>query len=92
VERVDRHERAELIKGLGDDVAARGFELVGAPVIFAAIGWFLDRWIGTTPLFTIVLALFALAGSAYMLWFKYDEQMKAHEADAVWNRRKGGRA
>ena len=88
---MDRHERAELIKGLGDDVAARGFELVGAPIIFALVGLALDRWIGTTPLFTIALAVFALAGSAYMLWFRYDEQMKAHESDAVWNRRKAGR-
>lgn len=89
---MDRHERAELIKGLGDDVAARGFELVGAPVLFALLGFALDRWIGTTPLFTVLLAVFALAGTSYMLWFKYDEQMKAHEADAVWNRRKGRRA
>lgn len=89
---MDRSERAELIKGLGDDVAARGFELVGAPVLFALLGFLLDRWLGTTPLLTIVLAVFALAGSAYMLWFRYDEQMKAHEADAVWNRRKVGRS
>lgn len=84
------HERGELIRGLGDDVAARGFELVLTPVVFALLGLLVDDWIGTTPLFTVAFAVLALGGAAYMLWFRYEQQMKAHEADAVWNRRKGG--
>lgn len=92
MDRVDRNERGELIKGLGDDVASRGFELVLTPVVFAVLGLLVDRWAGTTPLFTVAFAVLALAGAAYMLWFKYEQQMKAHEADAVWNRRTGGRS
>ena len=77
---------------MGDDVAARGFELVLTPTVFALLGYLLDRAVGTVPLFTVTFAVLALAGAAYMLWFRYEQQMKAHEADAVWSRRKGERA
>jgi ATP synthase protein I len=38
-----------------------GVELVSALVVAVAIGWALDRWLHTTPLF---LALFVLLGGA----------------------------
>ncbi len=38
-----------------------GAELVAALVVAVAIGWGLDRWLGTMPLFT---ALFVLLGGA----------------------------
>ena len=38
-----------------------GVELVAALVVAVAIGWFLDRWLGTTPW---LLALFVVLGGA----------------------------
>lgn len=38
-----------------------GVELVSALIVAVAIGWALDRWLGTTP---VLLALFVLLGGA----------------------------
>lgn len=83
---MDLRERRELNNGFGEALS-RAFELAATPAIFAGLGWLLDRWLGTSPLFLIVLFLFAVAGVGYMTWFKYEEEMKQHEADAVWNRK-----
>ena len=85
---MDRRERAELLKGMGDDVAARGFELALTPTLFGFLGYLLDRVVGTVPLFTVTFAVLALVGAAYMLWFRYEQQMRQHESDAVWRRGK----
>ena len=84
---MDLRAKRELNNGFGDALS-RAFELAVTPAIFAFLGWLLDRWVGTTPLFTIVLLFFAVCGVGYMTWFRYEEEMKQHEADAVWNRRK----
>ena len=84
---MDLRERRELNNGFGEALS-RAFELAATPAIFAGLGWLVDRWLGTSPLFLIVLFLFAIAGVGYMTWFKYEEEMKQHEADAVWNRSK----
>ena len=83
---MDLRERQALNKGFGDGLA-RAFELAATPAIFAGLGWLLDRWVGTQPLFMILGFLFAIAGVGYMTWFRYEAEMKQHEADAVWNRK-----
>lgn len=83
---MDLRERRELNNGFGEALS-RAFELAATPAIFAGLGWLLDRWLGTSPLFLIILFLFAVAGVGYMTWFKYEAEMKEHEADAVWNRK-----
>ena len=83
----EQRARRELNNGFGEALS-RAFELAATPAIFAGVGWLVDRWLGTSPLFLIVLFLFAIAGVGYMTWFKYEEEMKQHEADAVWNRSK----
>ena len=85
---MDLRERRELNNGFGDAMS-RAFELAATPAIFAGLGWLLDRWLGTQPLFLIVLFFFAVAGVSYMTWRRYEDEMQAHEADAVWNRHKG---
>jgi len=82
---VDLRQRRELNNGFGEALS-RAFELAATPAIFAGVGWLLDRWVGTAPLFLIVFFFFAVAGVGYMTWFKYEAEMKEHEANAVWNR------
>jgi F0F1-type ATP synthase assembly protein I len=38
-------------------LSALGFTFAGAVVVFTGVGWFVDRWLGTLPIFTIALAL-----------------------------------
>jgi F0F1-type ATP synthase assembly protein I len=80
---VDLRERRELMNGFGDGLAV-AFELAITPVVFGALGYLLDRWLGLVPLFTIVLLVFGLVGMFLKMWFTYDNRMKAEEAEAVW--------
>ncbi|MEM9033538.1 MAG: AtpZ/AtpI family protein [Actinomycetota bacterium] len=72
--------RPQDLRGL-DDGFTRAIELVVTPVVFAFIGLGLDLWLGTTPLLTIVLAIFAVVGSAASAWYRYDASMKVHEEE-----------
>jgi F0F1-type ATP synthase assembly protein I len=47
--------RRELAKAYG--LSALGFTFGAAVVVFTVIGWLVDKWLHTIPLFTIVAAL-----------------------------------
>jgi len=51
--------------GFGDGLA-KAFELVLTPALFGLAGFGLDRWLGLTPLLTIVLTVWALCVVVYM--------------------------
>jgi len=59
---------------------ARGFEMVATVAVFSVLGLLLDTWLGTTPLLTIGLSVFAMVGTFVRLWYQYDAEMRAHEA------------
>lgn len=58
------------------------------PVVFALIGYGLDRLLGITPILTVALAIFAIVGQSIVMWYQYDAKMRAHEAE-LQERRKG---
>jgi hypothetical protein len=82
---VELHERREVQHGFGDGLA-KAFELVLTPAIFGVAGLGLDRWLGLTPLLTVLLTVWALCGVCYMTWFRYDAEMRSLEEGAVWAR------
>ena len=45
-----------------DSAVSQGFETAGVVLVFVLIGLFIDRKFDTTPVFTLVLTLFALVG------------------------------
>jgi F0F1-type ATP synthase assembly protein I len=53
-------------------------------MLFGLLGWLLDRWIGTAPLFTLVLFLFGIVGMAVRTYYAYVEKMKREEANTPW--------
>ena len=71
-------ERRALNNGAGDALAV-AFELALTPAIFAFAGWRLDLWLGTTPLFLLVLFLFVMGYEIWKLFTRYDARMKDHE-------------
>lgn len=79
--------RRQLNRGYNDGFA-RAVEIVATPVVFGFIGSLADRWLGTRPLLTIGLAVFAVVGIFVKLWLGYDRQMRDHESGAVWSRRR----
>lgn len=64
-----------------DDNIGRGIELVVGIVVFLGLGYLVDRWLGTKPVFMIVFFLFAVAGNFVKLWLGYDRKMREHEAE-----------
>lgn len=62
--------------GLGMDVAV----LLG---IFLLIGFGLDRWLDTTPVFMIVMTIVGAVGIFAKFKYRYDAKMDQHEADRV---------
>ncbi|MGB6199134.1 MAG: AtpZ/AtpI family protein [Candidatus Acidiferrales bacterium] len=41
------------------------FVMVGSVIIGAALGYFLDRWLHTSPIFTLLLGGLGFAGGTY---------------------------
>lgn len=64
-----------------------GFELAFVAAIFGGLGLLLDRWVGTTPLFTLALFLLGVVGTVVKLWLGYDQQMKRLEGEGPWAQR-----
>lgn len=79
-------QRRQLYQGFGDTLAV-AFELAFTPVIVGLMGYGLDRWLGTLPIFTIVLVLIAVVGLSARMWYGYDARMRVHEANGPWARR-----
>ena len=69
------------------DLFGRGMELAMALLVFVLLGWAVDNWLGTKPLFIIVFALLALIGGAARIKYAYDESMERHQRERAEARR-----
>lgn len=49
--------------------------------VFLGIGWLIDSWIDTRPIFTIALVVFAMVGQSVRMWIEYEARMKALEQE-----------
>lgn len=74
--------------GLGHKYLALGFRFAGGVILFMLLGLGLDRWLGLTPVGTVVGTL---AGAALSFLSVYRELM-ADEAKARRDRQGGGEA
>ena len=52
-----------------------------AMLVFVLLGWAIDNWLGTKPLFIIVFAMLALIGGGARIKYSYDESMRRHERE-----------
>jgi len=77
--------RQQTYRGFGDALAM-AFEMVMTPLLFGLGGYGLDRWLGTSPVFTVVLSLLAIIGMSARMWYGYDARMRVHEAAGPWAR------
>lgn len=79
-------ERGDAYRSFGDGFT-RAFELAFTPVIFGAMGYGLDRWIGIMPVFTIVFVLLSVIGLMLRTWYGYVYRMQALEQSGPWAKR-----
>lgn len=78
----NRAERAiEASRSGGDGNVGRGMELALTIGGFLIVGVLLDHWLGTSPIFTIVLLVLAAVGSFTSMKYSYDASMERHEAE-----------
>jgi F0F1-type ATP synthase assembly protein I len=63
-----------------DDKIGKGIDVALVTLTFLGIGYALDRWLGTKPLFMCVLVILALIGEFLRFWYDYDARMKVLEA------------
>ena len=71
----------------GEAGASKGMELALTVAFFLIGGVLLDAWLGTSPLFTVILLLLGAVGSFVQMRYAYEERMQRHEAE-----RRGQRA
>ena len=64
------------------DSFGQGLDAVISIVVFVAIGFFLDRWLGTTPWLMLVMAVLGGIGVFYRLKAAYDLKMEQQAAAA----------
>lgn len=69
------------VHGTGNATSTQGLDAALTVLLFFGIGFGLDRWLGTTPIFMIVLSVLGAVG--YFVKFKahYEADMDRHEAD-----------
>ncbi len=61
------------------DGFSKAVELVLTPGVFGVGGYFLDRWLGTAPVFMGVLFFWALTVTVAMTIRDYKERMRAEQ-------------
>ncbi len=84
---MDVRERQALNDGFGGAMA-RAIELVMTPALFAAMGYGLDRLLGLHLVLTWVFGGLALAGMFLRMYYGYEADMRRHEAEASWARKR----
>lgn len=60
------------------------FELALAPVILGLLGLWLDRTLGTVPLFLVLFTVCGFAGAGIKIYYTYRYQMEQHQAEVAW--------
>ena len=86
---MDRTSKKPMTQTTTGDGLARGMEFALLTLLFLGIGYALDRWLDTKPIFMIVLVVVALIGQFASLWYGYDAQMRQHETARVAAIRQG---
>jgi F0F1-type ATP synthase assembly protein I len=63
-----------------NDGLGRGMEFAILVMMFLGLGYALDTWIGTKPVFMIVFVVLGIVGQFASLWYGYDARMKELES------------
>lgn len=81
----DLRAKQQLNRGYSDGMA-RGMEIVLTPLVFGAIGWLLDGWLGTGHILAVAFGIFGVVGIFVKMKLGYDKQMASAEAGKPWTR------
>jgi len=85
----DKQDRRELFRELGK-YSALGLELAIAVILGLAIGYYLDKWLGTGPWMTVIWMAIGFAAGLRSLFRAALRSGKDLEKDEEDNKRKPG--
>jgi F0F1-type ATP synthase assembly protein I len=74
-------QRRQAWRGL-DHGAVMGVELITAVLMWAGIGWLIDRWLGTGPWFFAIGALIGNAAGLYLIWLRAERMSRDDPASS----------
>jgi hypothetical protein len=83
---VAARDKRAIYRGV-DDGWQQAIELTVAPVLFVLLGVWLDAKMGTRPLWTISLVLFAGAASIATAYVRFQARAAKHDEGKPWTRR-----
>ena len=76
----DLSAKRELNNGFGNALNA-AVELAVTPALLALLGWRIDLWLGTSPIFLLVLFTFTVGYVAWKQLRAYDVTMRRQEQE-----------
>ena len=76
---MEHRARRELNNGFGDAMA-RAVEITLTPAIMGGLGYLLDKWLGTWPVFFLLIFVFTIGYVVWKMFLRYDAEMRRHEA------------
>lgn len=68
------------------DTLGRGMDVALTLGVFLILGWLLDSWLGTAPLFMVALTVVAAVGQFLRMKYVYDAEMERLEAQRLAGR------
>jgi F0F1-type ATP synthase assembly protein I len=84
--RVNQTDRRATWQGFGDGLS-QAVEMSVAPVLFALLGLYLDRRVGTVPLFAVGFSIFAMVGVFVKAYYVYRFKSEQEEEARSWGKR-----
>ena len=82
----DLSAKRELNRGFGNALST-AVELAVTPAIFAFIGWWIDRWLGTRPVFFLFLFAFTVSYVSWKQFSAYGATMRRQEQELLGPKR-----
>jgi ATP synthase protein I len=73
-------DRRELIKSLGF-LSGVGISMVAAIRIGMAMGYYLDKWLGTSPWFLLLFLLFGIIAGFRNIYILTDRELKRQQQE-----------
>ena len=74
-------QRRQLIKSLGF-LSGLGISMVAATLIGLAMGYYLDRWLGTNPWLTLIFLCLGIAAGFRNVYILTDRELKRQQAES----------
>ena len=81
----DLSAKRELNNGFGNALST-AVELAVTPALMALVGWQLDRWLGTSPLFLLFLFVFTVGYVSWREYTRYSSRMDRQEHELLGGR------